>query len=68
MRTCHCTNQCPGCGTCCQIACGCRRVAGGWTSPNTGPLPLGRTHREPLTEEQVRQIIREELKRARGKS
>lgn len=33
------------------------------TRTSTNTLPLGRTHREQLTEEQVRQIIREELAR-----
>lgn len=86
MRTCCCTNQCPACGQCCQVGCGHRGSARGWTvtpQPNTTPLPpiypttipaaqppleVGRTHREPLTEEQVRQIIREELERGREAS
>lgn len=33
----------------------------------TTTLPLGRTHREPLTEEQIRKIIREEIERSKEK-
>lgn len=82
MRSCYCTNQCPECGTCCRIDCGCRRTARGWRvapAPNTVPFPsvpvqpvptmppieVGKTHREPLTEEEIRRIIREELDRDR---
>lgn len=76
-HTCNCTNQCPGCGSCCQIACGCQRRTGTWTTPWTPysppaqpltpqvPLPPGTIKFIPtapaLTEERVREIIREEI-------
>lgn len=61
MRTCNCVGYLtnPG-GKCCMDLPRTPTV----TSPNT--LPVGKTWREPLTEEQVRQIIREEIKRAKA--
>lgn len=60
MRSCNCVGYLtnPG-GVCCMDLPRSPVV----TSPTT--LPVGRTWREPLTEEQVRQIIREELARAK---
>jgi hypothetical protein len=33
--------------------------------PTVPPIEVGKTRREPLTEEQVRRIIREEIERGR---
>jgi hypothetical protein len=78
---CHCTNQCPSCGSCCQVGCDHRGPAKGWTlrdwsspsvvpcSPPSGPLPWPpgeiTVMPKPLSEEDVRRVIREELARDR---
>lgn len=61
MRTCCCVNQCPACGQCCQVNCGHRRTAGTYITPNSYPT----TAPSPLSEEDVRRIIREEINRGR---
>lgn len=72
MRSCFCVNQCPGCGQCCQVACGHRGSAGTWTTPNTSPLPsqpqVGRIEIAPLSPDDIRQIIREEIRRAKDQA
>lgn len=58
---CNCTNQCPGCGACCRVPCAHRAVGQTITVGKTTFTPT------PLTEEDVRRIIREELGRAAGR-
>lgn len=57
MRSCCCTNQCPACGQCCQVGCGHRRTYTYATGTVTPIAP------RPLTEEDIRRIIREEINR-----
>lgn len=70
MHSCCCTAQCKTCGACCQVGCACRYQT--YTVPQTTPppplpWPPGQITQvtPPLTEEQVRRIIREEIDRGR---
>lgn len=70
MRSCCCTAQCPACGQCCQVDCGHRRSSTGtWTTTPRVPMPWPSGQitvtPKPLTVEDVRRIIREELARDR---
>jgi hypothetical protein len=68
IRACHCTNQCHTCGQCCRVPCGHRAGSGGYTTTTStpwqpAPAPVEFPRPAPLTEEQVRRIVREELGR-----
>ena len=67
-RACHCTNQCRQCGACCAAGC-IHRGAPGQIRPGTATqIEIGRTWRtqKPLTEEDVRRIAREEIRKERA--
>lgn len=70
MNACYCVAQCPQCGACCQVKCGHARPSvkyapRPWDDAPAIPPRAPRTPR-PVTEEDVRRILREELSRARG--
>jgi hypothetical protein len=68
MRTCCCTNQCPACGQCCQVNCGHRTAPSGVSTTGTG-IQIGKATPaapRPLTEDDIRRILREELGRSGG--
>jgi hypothetical protein len=66
MRACCCTTQCPACGQCCQVDCGHRRGAGGYKTTTGTGIQVGRVTPRPLTEDDIRRILREELGRIGG--
>lgn len=64
--TCCCTNQCQACGQCCAVGCAHRGSAG-----STVPVPVWPPGQitvtpAPLTEDDVRRILREEIARDRA--
>jgi hypothetical protein len=60
MSACFCTGRCLAGGTCAAFPHG--------RSGYHGSVEVGRTGSRPLTEDDVRRIIREELKRSKAKS
>lgn len=54
VHSCCCTNQCPSCGQCCQVACGHRHAAHGVSIGIPAAAP-------PVIADELRRIVREEI-------